>query len=300
MFRSRLQALGSDPATIALGATVDGEPVGLSLFKTISETAPEAETQPDEPARLKGAWLSSLFVKPEYRNRKIGRALLDATETLLRDRGCPKLSLRYLSSLKTFAFERLLVGEEWEKEQVGTACYAPKQKVLAARSPHFLDYMDRMAQQLPDDCEIFPWAELTAAERAQLEAKIATNELYQKFTPFIDEHIFEPLNSFGLRQLDRSGGRENEQDRGQVIGWMVNHRMNPKVIRFSQLFVDPEFQPLSRGLLILARAIELLPDDQVGSFNFEPTNDKMSKFVQRRLQPYIAEVRRSFVATKHL
>ena len=67
----------------------------------------------------------------------------------------------------------------------------------------------------------------------------------KKFTPFTQEDKIEPLNSLGLRYKDK------------VIGWMINHRIAPDTIRYTQMYVHPDYQPLSRSILFLAKAIEI-------------------------------------------
>lgn len=280
-FRSKLQSLSGNGSVVALGAVAESEPIGLILaeimFKTDQQITPEL------------AWIHSLFVKPEHRRQGVGRALLCHLEGKLQQLGCPAVRLNYLASLKTRPLENLLnQSGGWSIENTGVICYASKAKVLSAPSPHLVDYIDRLTRALPPGYELFPWSQLTPGERAALEARIDTNPLYKKFNPFIEESIFEPINSVGLRH------------NSEVAGWMVNHRIAPDTIRYTQLFVDPDTQPLSRGLLILAESIRLLPEECYATFNFEPSNQNMVNMVQRRLKPYISEIRRSYTATKAL
>ena len=43
-------------------------------------------------------WINYLAVAPQYRNRGIGRRLMEAAETYLRAAGCPKINLQVRSS----------------------------------------------------------------------------------------------------------------------------------------------------------------------------------------------------------
>jgi len=280
-FRAKLQNLGVNGSVVALGAVVESEPIALILA--------EIRFKADHPTTPELAWIHSLFVKSEHRRQGVGLALLCHLEGKLQQLGCPEVRLNYLASLKTRPLANLLnQSGKWSLENTGVICYASKAKVLSAPSPHLVEYIDRLTHTLPHGYEVFLWSKLTASERANLEARIDANPLFKKFNPFIEESIFEPINSIGLRH------------NSEVVGWMVNHRIAPDTIRYTQLFVDPDTQPLSRGLLILAESIRLLPEECYATFNFEPSNQKMVNMVQRGLKPYLLDIRRSYTATKSL
>jgi GNAT superfamily N-acetyltransferase len=69
---------GDRPAAEVLMAEVDGSPVGLALYFTNFSTF---RGQP-------GIYLEDLFVRPEFRGRGIGKALLASVARIAVDRGC--------------------------------------------------------------------------------------------------------------------------------------------------------------------------------------------------------------------
>ena len=95
-------------------------------------------------------------------------------------------------------------------------------------------------------------------------------------SPFTEEDIIEPINS-------------------------LTHRISENTIRYTILFVKEELQSIGRGIALLARAIKLNlnhPEINQGSFALLINNEKMAKFTERRLKPYLASFRQSFISSK--
>jgi GNAT superfamily N-acetyltransferase len=280
-FHALLQTLTDDSSAIAIGVELEGTPVGLAL----------ARTDDSNEAHLEGQILS-LFVVPNHRHQGLGRALLSHLEIELQQRGCQQVEISYLSSPSSPALERILAQQQWFAPQAtALVCYASTDRVEQAPPPHLTDYLDRLLQRLPSGYAFFPWHTLTAAERVDLEQQMQTDTLMQRFNPFLEEDKLEPLNSLGLRDGER------------IIGWVITHRIAPDIIRYTQMYVDPGSQPLSRSTLLLAKAIQLqvtqLPHTQ-GTFRVDIDNTAMVRFVYRRLKPYLEDVRTAYSATKFL
>lgn len=82
---------------------------------------------------------------------------------------------------------------------------------------------------------------------------------------------------------------------------MITHRISENTIRYTKLFVKEELQSIGRGIALLGRAIKLQidnPEINQCSFTVEIENEKMVKFTQRRLQPYLDSFRQSFISSK--
>lgn len=77
----RRHLFGPRPAAEAAIAEVAGEPVGFALWFTTFSTF---RGQP-------GIYLEDLFIRPRYRGRGIGKALLTMLARLAADRGCGRL-----------------------------------------------------------------------------------------------------------------------------------------------------------------------------------------------------------------
>ncbi len=84
--RLHLHLFGAVPACGALLAECDGEPAGFALFFATYSTF---RTQPC-------LHLEDLFVRPEFRGRGVGLALLRAVAAVAVARGCPRLDWQVL------------------------------------------------------------------------------------------------------------------------------------------------------------------------------------------------------------
>jgi len=277
-FRQGLQAGIAAGEVVAIAAEDGGGPVGLALALI------------DREART--AELLSLFVVPDHRRQGIGATLIRQLSAELRQRGSQRLTMRYPDSPSSVALARILEKQHWTAPKAAAlVCYASTDRVQQAQQPHLTQYLERLTTKLPPEYSLFLWAELTTADRQAITSQMATDATMQRFDPFIDAARLEPLNSLGLRYQD------------QVVGWIITHRIAPDTIRYTQMYVNPDNQPLSRSTLLLAKAIQLqvdrLPHTQ-GTFRVDMDNIPMVKFVRRRLQPYLDEIRTVWSAEKRL
>ena len=281
-FRWILQYFTIEAPIIGIGVELGQEPIGLILARY---------NQFPEENKLYGEILS-WFVVPSYRRQGIGKELLARIEQELQKRGCNKITINYLSSFNTPFIEKILARQNWlTPETKALVCYATTANVENTKKPHLTQYLDRLLSHLPHDYTIFPWYTLTPEEREIIEQEIHTNPLVRKFNPFWDETQLEPLNSLGLRYQNR------------VVGWVITHRIAPDTIRYTQMFVYPDTQPLSRSILLLAKAIQLQVEAQQatkGTFRVDMDNKPMVKFVYRRLAPYLDEIRKAWQVSKCL
>ena len=134
---------------------------------------------------------------------------------------------------------------------------------------------------LPTSFSAFLWSELTKNERMIIQQKQEAEQWYpESLSPFQDEEIIEPLNSLGLRY------------KGEVVGWMITHRLTPDTIRYTSLFIRQDFQNLGRAIPLLAKAIYLHNSSKVtkGIFVVEIENKPMCRFVKRRMAPYLTSI----------
>lgn len=264
-YGSLLEAVASNRSIIAIGAAYQGQPVGLGL----------AEISPDDSL---SAELLSIFVDPAHRLAGIGTELLQVLEAELRSRNCPKVKLVYMTGNSTTPMlEHLLAKSNWSAPQtLRLVCKGLAQRVLEAPWMH-------KYSQLPDSYSLFPWTEITPADRATIEQTQQDRPwIPEDLTPFqyeLEEN-FEPLNSLGLRY------------QGQVVGWVINHRIAADTIRYTCSFVRKDLQKMGRIITLYTEASKLQVQQNVpyGIWIVPTVHEAMFKFVQHRLAPYLISV----------
>jgi hypothetical protein len=159
-------------------------------------------------------------------------------EQVVRQRGCTNALLVYVAGKATTpGLERLLQTCGW-----GT----PEPRMLICRCNRAMrsaTWIDRAA--LPKAFTIFPWAELTDAERQTIQqTQAAAPWIPESLVPFHYEASMEPLNSVGLRY------------QGEVVGWVITQRFKPDTICYSCSFVRQDMQQRGRIIPLFAEAIK--------------------------------------------
>lgn len=264
-FRSRLESLSLEGSMMAVGASVNGQPVGLAL----------ADVHTDDSA----GEVCSLFVTPAYRGCGIGTALLDQIEMGLQKRGCSKAWFRYTAGKATTStLEGMLHKGGWEEPEV--------RRWICKADRHILDAPWMKRRHLPDSFALFPWQELTPTERDAMKKEEGPDGwLPEGYTPFDDEHLIEPTISLGLRY------------QSEVVGWMFVHRVSEGVVRYHHLFVREDLRRKRCGLPMLVESIwrqaETLGSDSCGVFIIGNKNPTMRRFLQRQIAPYLVSVQES-------
>ncbi|MBD2693547.1 TIGR03032 family protein [Anabaena catenula] len=203
------------------------------------------------------AEIISLFVLPEYRNQGIGTKLLAYLERELAQQGCVEIILSYsTSTLTNVALEPLLQKLHWQPPQINLVLGKTATEKIA-QAPWLNKY------PLPPAFEVFPW----------LDAGLS-------LPPNVEAHRLEPLNSLGLRY------------RGEVIGWVLTHRVAPDTIRYTTISIAEAFEKRGRGVSLLAEAIHRQVNSGVpyltGSVSYR--YPRLLQFVERHLTPYLTGV----------
>jgi uncharacterized membrane protein len=222
--------------------------------------------------------LLSVFVEPTYRFQGVGTDLMTRLEQELIFRGCTDAKLIYTSGQPTTpAFERLLQKCNWTP---------PKPRMLVCKSS-----IDKIVHapwmqktKLPDSYSIFPWSEITEAERLALQKPEERFPwIPETLIPFIHEENFEPLNSLGLRY------------QGELVGWMITHRVSVDTIRYACGFLRPDLQKMGRFIPLLANAIHI--QNKANILNcicvVSLQRNAMVNFVKKRMAPYLTSLKES-------
>lgn len=260
--------------TVALAATAFGRPAGLLLAQHRAGGIVE---------------LLSVFVVPAWRRQGVAEKLLAALEAAARGAGAQRLAVIFSRPQPGGeALEKLLRRAGWGE---------PRLRMLIAEGS-LRRFMQepwlRRPPRLPAGCEIFSWSELTAAERARLQAGEGQLGWHgPELSPFAIEPA-EPETSVGLRW------------RGEVAGWAITHRIVPGYLRYSSLFVHASCRPLGLGIPLIATAIRrhaaasFAQTDDGGLFNVALDNRRMIRLLQGSLQPLLISLKRSYGAEKLL
>ncbi|MFM2303090.1 MAG: hypothetical protein RLZZ135_496 [Cyanobacteriota bacterium] len=270
LFRPHLQVLKLESSIVAIAATDGHQPIGLALAKIQADGSSSAE-------------ILSIFVAPAYRRQGIGTALLRQLESELRSQGCTQLELVYTTGKPTtFALERLLTVCQWT---------APQPQMLVGRAKICSGMMQApwMRTAFPADYDLFSWLEITPAERTTLQQQ-AKDWIPSQLMPFQFEQDLEPLNSLGLRY------------QGEVVGWIITHRLSADTIRYTSGFVRPDLQKRGRYISLIANAIQIQENAQItnGIWTVPFVYPAMVSFVRQRMCSYMISIEESRISTKSL
>ncbi|MBR8836654.1 MAG: GNAT family N-acetyltransferase [Stigonema ocellatum SAG 48.90 = DSM 106950] len=265
--RHQLKALKPEGATVAISASDSAQPIGLAL----------AEILPDS----KSAEVHSVFVARTHRRKGIGTDLLSRLEEELFLRDCTSAELIYTTGQPTtLALERLLQKRNWTPPQPWTiVCKTTTDKI--ANAP----WMQKSS--LPASYTLFPWVEITSEERVAIEQQQEAEPwIPLHLIPFKHDENLEPLNSLGLRY------------QGQVVGWLITHRIAPDTIRYSCSFIRQDLQKMGRIVPLYVNAIQRQVKAKIprGIWDVPLVHTSMVRFVKKYMGPYgtsLEESRRS-------
>lgn len=258
---------------LALGGIADGVPIALALagLPLDDDDGPE---------------LLSLYVAPSWRGRGIGRTVLAALESEVARRGFASLGTVFAAAaVGTPAFARVLAARGWTPPQPRTLLvrFTPEQ---ARQFPWFNRYPVR------DGCEIFPWRELSAAERRQLiESQRQRGWIAEDLVPWRwDAHGFEPVTSVGLRSPEG------------VVGWVINHAIDERTLRFTCSFIRKDYGRRARILPLYTESIRRMRNTPFTQCSFVTPlrHATMAAFARRWMAPWAGTVQETLGSEKNL
>lgn len=215
----------------------------------------------------------SLFVRPESRSQGAATALVGWLEAEIGRRGFRELEAVYMTGKPAVAaLERVFEKRRWDPPVVRTVTvrFTPEE---AAATPWY----GRVA--LSGEYEVFPWAELTPEERERLQR---SHESSPWIAPGLepwrhDRHGFDAVSSLGLRL------------HGEVVGWVINHRIAPEIVRFTCSFMRKDLGRRARILPLYTASIERLRQGGCKLCTFvTPVDYKtMVEFVRNRCSRWV-------------
>jgi GNAT superfamily N-acetyltransferase len=247
---------------LALVARAEDVPIGLALADMPLETGSQ------EPELL------SLYVVQPWRAQGVATALVEAIEDALRARGAVSVAAIYMTGRGSVAaLERIWHTRGWSPPELRTvAVRFTLQEAMAT------PWYGRMGL-LPAGSEIVSWADVTPSEHRQIrESHERAPWIASGLEPWIhDAHGFDPVSSVGLRH------------RGEVVGWVINHRMDGRTVRFTCSFMRSDLSRRARILPLYSEAIRRLAQVRCELCTMvTPTRyPEMIAFIRRHCQPYV-------------
>ena len=252
---------------VALGAKCKDEVQGLDLASVKTES--------------KSAEMLSLFTSAEHRGQGVATQLVSGLEDALRERGIKRLETSFERGRpKRDILEHILQKLAYETPRfTGLMCRVADDGKKLREAPWLKESM------LPASFEIFLWRDLKEEERQVITQRQEEESWYPpSLSPFGYNFQTEHLNSLGLRC------------RGEVVGWIINHRISRDTIRYTTLFVREDLQPfgLSISLLIESMRHHVFAEEGIrppkAVFKVPDGFAGMIRFAREKMAPYVGEV----------
>ncbi len=220
------------------------------------------------------AKVSSWYVLPPFRGLGIGKELLARSEKVLRKNKFNSVHTEYRSDWKSvLSFEHILKERKWEAPQ--TKVYLCKASIdIISKAP----WMSRL--ELPQEMEIELWKNITQEEKKTILQKKQTQNWYpDHLNPFQHEENMDLATSVGLKF------------RGEIIGWMITHRLKADTVEFTAAFVDKDLtggglRKQSLFLPLLTKSLHYLREDgaKYGIWQMHVDNSSIHKFTNKFLK----------------
>jgi GNAT superfamily N-acetyltransferase len=218
--------------------------------------------------------LLSLFVAASSRGRGIGTSLVEAVEKRLREDGFAIVRATYTTGKPSIAaVERVFAKRGWDAPELRT--FSVRFTIQEAQATPWYGRV-----RLPKGAELFSWVDLTPDERRRIqESNQRAPWIPNSLQPWRHDVVgFDPVSSVGLRY------------QGDVVGWMINHRMDPKTVRFTCSFMRADLSRRARILPLYSEAIRRLAEDgcERGTFVTPTVYPGMVEFIQEHIKPYVS------------
>lgn len=233
--------LGDEVAVAPFGfvALENGRPLGLALAEVAQVAEPEAQ-------------LLSVFVESGARRRGLATALVDAVEQSARERGAKEISAIYTTGKPSIGFmEQVFTRRGWQAPQaISTSVRFKPDEAL--KSPAFDEGRLRAYAR---GLEIFPWSEVTAEELEEMRRSDAEKRWIERGLSALQYKVDEvDPSSVGARY------------KGRVVGWVINHRVIPDVVRWTVAYMRPDLSRRARVVPLFHASLQRLQEQ--GSCRF--------------------------------
>jgi len=248
---------------LAVGARQDETPVGLALG-----CVPLSDG--DSPELL------SLYLRSEGRSPEASDGLLARFEAAVRDAGFDSLGFVYTSGTREAELlEELLARRGWS---------SPETRMVILRfalsevktTPWYQRYRQRTG------FELTPWVEVSEADLAALRASHEESGwIAEDLAPWgFHLNRVEPASSLAIRL------------EGEIVGWVLNHRMDEQTVRFTCSFLRRDLSRRGRIVPAYSESVERAEAAgfERGLFTVPKHHRAMVAFVQRWCAPWFGFV----------
>ena len=266
-----------DPArdpVVAAGAFRGSKPVALALAHA--------------PPHLDAAQLISVFTDEPERRQGLGAGTVAAV--------CERLAAQGHRALRT-CYERD-EGSAPPVEGLLAQCGfpAPRPRFIVGRCETAAIGQAPWVRrtQIPAAFQVVPWLQVPDDRREALRILEGRPGWHDRsLSPFSRGPDLEPGNSLALLQD------------GQIVGWQITHRTDPRTIRYSTLFVRRDLARLGLGIPLLATAIRRHVDELSSSsdravFVVDVGQEPMVAFYRKHMASWIDRCTLSMETTRGL
>lgn len=224
---------------------------------------------------IKEALLTSLIVDPGHQNKGIGSKLMLHLIEHLKALGLRILNFQYSECPH---LEKMLKQTGFEPSVLLMRRYFFDQSSFLNESS-LPDWYFSPLPKLPQDFSLFLWSEALPKEIETAKDWVRANPQINQYSPFDDQYPFDPITSLGLRY------------KGELAGWMINHRLKPKLLRYTGFYVIPEVRGIGPAVCMLKESIRRHIEDDVDTVGMMEINFKLSpsrwiQFIEKRLVPF--------------
>jgi GNAT superfamily N-acetyltransferase len=255
---------GFNSSLIAIGAYSQSKPIGLALIKLLTGYTNNAE-------------LLSLFVLPPFRRSGIAYRLLLETESELSKLGYNEIFATYVNQCNQESiFEKLIAKCLWNEPEIEQFLYKTDCRLLEA---HWI----KNEPPMPKDYSVVPWSDITVNQKDDLvQSQIGPHSwIPEDVNPLKHENDYEPLNSLALLR------------QGEIVGWLITHRLNPNLIRYTCSYIKPEFQKMGRIIHLFAESVRRHCSTCCtveGIWSVPVHYSRHQRFIQRHFSPYLISI----------
>lgn len=224
------------------------------------------------------AYIHCISLENSYANEDLIEKLYHLTIKLLLEQGITFATFVYPKEDSLYStYEKILHKNDWE---------GPRPFIIEClfKRDDFNPPWWHANMEIDKDFEEFFFENLTASEEKDIHHRFEQMSLPSYVFPFdYDKNLIEYKNSLGLRY------------KGRVVGWMITHRTEPNLIRYSNLYLEEDFAHTRYWLKLLIDSLRIhkkIPSATFGllELNLNQISPRWLKFIEKKLFPHACKI----------